>query len=109
MTSSEWGIYSGSTAKIIRNLSGRAFLAHWGPRDMQPRSHVALKIARSDRDLEDLEKERSFYQRELKPLQGRAVPRLLGFFRGQSDGTKIACMLMEYCQGDAVFFGDEFP
>ncbi|KII85417.1 hypothetical protein PLICRDRAFT_700945 [Plicaturopsis crispa FD-325 SS-3] len=72
---------------------------------------VVLKVSvpkRSgdSRSFDDLEKEGKVYSRELRDLQGTAIPRSYGFYRGSDAGRrKVCCLVMEDC-GDTVAFFD---
>jgi len=87
------------TARIIRRLKNRVYLAHFGPRGKGPTQIVAIKIARGLQELNPIEREFNLYENDLKNLQGSVVPGLLGFFRGSIDGIDIACLLLEFCSG----------
>ena len=72
-------------------------LAKGGPND--PAGDVALKFVATEReDVTDmLKREFNFYNNELRPLQGRFVPRCYGLFEGMDAyGTSIMCLVLQY-------------
>ncbi|KAF7303680.1 hypothetical protein MIND_00597400 [Mycena indigotica] len=62
-----------------------------------------VKMAQTPEQIATLEREAAMY-RVLKKVQGRAVPKIYGHFRGRVDGKEIQCLLMQY--GKPPFMGD---
>ncbi|KAJ7856708.1 hypothetical protein B0H14DRAFT_2156887, partial [Mycena olivaceomarginata] len=67
-----------------------------------PSDVIALKLVRGKEALEEMEREASFYQNQLKDLQGTVVPKCYGFYTAKVGGTPIGCLLLEYCSGPPV-------
>ncbi|KAK7451675.1 hypothetical protein VKT23_012353 [Stygiomarasmius scandens] len=58
---------------------------------------VVLKFAMREDLVEDLIQEAAVYFGPLKSLQGKAIPRCLGFYTGIGEGgQEIACLMLEY-------------
>jgi hypothetical protein len=84
--------------EVLRPLSPHVYLARLGICGGVFTHTIAVKIAHNEKELENMATEAKFYD-ELEPLQGSVVPRVFGFFKGDIDGVKFGCLLMEYCSG----------
>ncbi|KAJ7061986.1 hypothetical protein C8F01DRAFT_1024100 [Mycena amicta] len=58
---------------------------------------AVVKMAYTPDELVNLEQEASMYE-ALRKVQGLAVPKVYGHFRGRVNGKEIACLVMQYCQ-----------
>ncbi|KAJ7762418.1 hypothetical protein DFH07DRAFT_410974 [Mycena maculata] len=70
--------------------------------DNEHGGYAALKMARDENEIGYLEKEASLYTHELVPLQGKHVPGFYGLFYGHVLGSRVACMLLEFCPGGKI-------
>ena len=86
-------------ARTMRKVRNNVYLAHFGPRGAQPNQVVIAKMARGPEEMHALTREAEFYMNELRSLQGTAVPRLLGSFRGRERGVELGCLILEHCFG----------
>lgn len=85
------------SARTMRRIRNNVYLSHIGPRGSQPTEVVITKMARGSEEVYALNREVEFYTKYLRPLQGKIVPRFLGFFKGRDDGVELGCMILEYC------------
>ncbi|KAG7100094.1 hypothetical protein E1B28_001874 [Marasmius oreades] len=66
---------------------------------------VVLKFATGEENISLLQREATFYENELRRLQGSVVPRCYGLYQGKEDrgdcglNVSTSCLVLEYCSG----------
>ncbi|KAH9858231.1 hypothetical protein C2E23DRAFT_880870 [Lenzites betulinus] len=64
---------------------------------------VALKWVSGEERVARLAQEAEIYETQLGAVQGVAVPKYYGFFTGEVESAKVACIILEWCNGPAIY------
>lgn len=89
-------------AQVVERLRSHIHLVRTGILGAEANNPAILKVARGAEEIDALEKEAALYEIELKGLRGKYVPEYYGIYHGEVLNCPMACMVLEYCNGQKL-------
>lgn len=94
------------SAPLIRVYDDAHYVYHGFMEQLNPKDaasegpmEVALKWVTGQKRIARLRQEAVFYETKLGTVQGVVVPRYYGYFTAEVEGAKVACIVLEWCDG----------